>query len=277
MIGGKRHYCSGFWSVSGNLKYPAGHYSALLPKTLDMIAGGSLTFFGEDRETREKVQELCAGRDIAVDLVDLPLVDLPAWDLADRMVAACAAMRLDRFSRPAAMHAEKGVVHYWRDLTGSGAAAYRAMLAIWLSKVALAASVSRQQSGGVQTVWIDASIARINGMRENYDFTKAGMPAGRLCHYGSEMRYLGGPLPLSAGVMAADATTWPRIEVLFHDCAESAAGMAYGHDEETILSECVRREPAMFHCLGQPLPFNPRARKRGLAKRIAAVFRRRPA
>lgn len=276
-IGGRRHYCSGFWTVPGNRKYPAEHYAALLPRTLDMIAGASLTFFADEPDTFEKVRELSAARGIAVEPVEMPLASLPAWPLAERMVAACAAMRLDRFTRPEAMHAEKGVIHYWRDLTGSGAEAYRAMLAIWLSKVALAASVAGRQGDGVRTVWIDASIARVNGMRENFDFTGAAMPAGRLCHYGSRMRYFGGPLPLSAGVLAADAATWPRVEALFQDCAERAAGMAYGHDEETILAECVRREPGMFHCLGQPIPLDVLARKPGLAKRLKAALRRRPA
>jgi hypothetical protein len=274
---GKRHYCSGFWSLPENSKYPAEHYAALLPKSLDMIAGASLTFFAEDRETLEQVGVLCTGRDIAVNLVRIPLAGLPSWGLAARIVDACAAMRLDRFSRPDVMHAEKGVVHYWRDLTGSGAATYRGMLAIWLSKVALATTVARQQSDGVRTVWIDASVARFNGMRESHDFTRTGMPAGRLSHYGNEMKFLGGPLPLNASVLAADSATWSSIEALFNDCAESAAEMAYGHDEETILAECVRREPAMFHCLGQPFPLDRRARKRGIAKRIKSAFRRRPA
>ena len=65
------------------------------------------------------------------------------------------------------------------------------------------------------------------------------------------MRYLGGCLPVSAGFLLAQAADWYRL-VLVNDVASQSVVMSYGHDEETILGECWRRRPELFHCIGRP-------------------------
>ena len=66
------------------------------------------------------------------------------------------------------------------------------------------------------------------------------------------MRYMGQPLPINASYLSASAQVWLLVNEIFQDVASRAVAMPYGHDEETILGECQRHNPELFHCIGTP-------------------------
>jgi hypothetical protein len=70
--------------------------------------------------------------------------------------------------------------------------------------------------------------------------------------YGSDMRRYGRHLPLNASYISGPREQWQEFQQLFSQKAQLAAQMPYGHDEETILSECIREQPDWFHCIGMP-------------------------
>ena len=246
-------YCSGLWRVPGNAKNSTEHYNTLLPKTIDLLAGHALVFHSDDDEILSWVASLCQERDIKLSCRKISTRDLPGWDISSMLVSACAQMSLDRLARPKGFHYEKGVTHYWRDFKDSGPDTYRTLLAIWMSKISLAETAAAQCMATDLVVWVDASVSRFRGTRQNDDFSKVYMHPDKLNHYGSMMKQWGIPLPLNASVLGAKAVVWPTIARLFEDATQLAANMPYGHDEETILAECVRTRPDLFHCLGRPI------------------------
>jgi hypothetical protein len=244
-------YVSGYWSISGNQKRSGEHYNALLPRSLDLIRGQSLVFFTSGEAVSEWVSDLCAARSIQLQLKERQIEQLPAWRMAEQLVECCRRMQLDSWSRPDRFCGEKGMIHYWRDLKGSGAETFHRMHAIWLSKPALAAECA-QEATEDRLVWIDATVSRFNSSRNNWRFWLTANRVGRLSHYGSQMRRLGRQLPLNASYLSAPRTLWPRVRDLFAAVAEAAYAMPYGNDAETLFSECVQRHPEWFHCIGMP-------------------------
>ena len=248
---GERIYCSGYWPLPGNQKRERGHYDACLPLTIQMLEGSALHFYSSDDGVLERVEELCSVHRIAPRLVRMQLHELPAWDLADEFVRCCERMNLRVYGQLEGRVKDKGVRHYWRDLRGSGADAYRSLLAIWLSKVDLAASLAEGLAGDCVLSWVDASLARKNHGRVGWDFTKIAIPRGKFCHYSSKMSVYGSRLPLSAGFLGAEASTWRELAAIYVAMRQRLIAMPYGHDEETILSRCQAENPALFHCIDQ--------------------------
>ncbi|WP_068110205.1 hypothetical protein [Tropicimonas marinistellae] len=249
----QRLYCCGYWHVPGNTKNSVEQYERYLPRTLDMIAGGNLRFLSDDADLIEKIEGWCRDRAISVDTVVMDQAALPGAELALRLLAGCENMALDSIAKPPSYSGEKGMNHYWRDLVGSGKEAFHAMLAIWMSKVPLAAALAETSDPDQSVAWIDASIARFVGQRENDDFARVSTPVGKVSHYASPMRFLGARLPLNASFLSADVPTWAVLHEEFGRAADRAAAMPYGHDEETILADCVWRRPELFHCIGKPV------------------------
>lgn len=244
-------YVSGYWPLKGNQKYSLRHYQESLIKTLQMLRGEHLVFHSNSNSVLDQVMAL--GKNYSVEVLPLrrELHDLPNWDRSAAFVRCCERMQLDCWPHPQRVHAEKGVRHYWRDWKGSGAETYRSLLTIWLSKPELTyrAGVSHQ----VETVaWIDASVSRFNGQRTHWEFPKIHSQPGSIIHYASPMRYFGVPLPLNASYLAGSIEVWSVLVRVFNQVAEEAQAMAYAHDEETLLAECVRRQPELFHCIGLP-------------------------
>ena len=271
-------YCSGYWPVPGNQKRSFEHYANYLPQTLQMLAGARLWFYSSDADVLRQVSELSSNLDLELTTVLLEISQLPAWEIAADFVASCERMRLDLYGRPARRMKEKGVSHYWRDLVGSGPEAYRHVLAIWLSKVELTAALAERLEPGCTVAWVDASLSRKNHTRPCWEFHRCALPAGQLSHYPSQARIYGSTLPLSAGFLAADAPTWDRIRASFVAARASLVAMPYGHDEETILSMCLRNQPELFHCLQDEAtpPARPSGLRRsvGLLKRVRSLARR---
>lgn len=259
-----RLYCSGYWLVDGNKKRSREHYAALLRASLDMIQGEELVFYSSDDAQIELVQRLAENRLIAFTGVLLAVECLPARILAESLVAACQRMELDKVAMPpnfleGRFGREKGVAHYWRDLKGSGHLAYLDILTIWLSKISLASKLAHSGPADRPVAWMDVSVSRFSEIRENPNFHALNLPADKLSHYqDSGMRYCGEELPLNASFMSATAPVWARVEAEFRDAASRAATMAYGHDEETVLADCVWLKPDMFHCIGKKKAYDLR-------------------
>lgn len=250
--GSKRLYCSGYWPISGNTKRSQEHYAAYLPATLDIIHGQELVFYSNDNSYIERVHKLAEERGITFTGSFMEDSELPARDLAVQMVDACRGMNLDKFAKSSDLGSEKGVIHYWRDFVGSGEPVYRKLLSIWLSKVFLTSALAQGVETDRLTAWMDISVSRFQGRRENSGFQNLVLPADRLSHYGSAMRFYGVRLPLNASFLCGTGPVWSAVEEEFSDATNRATTMPYGHDEETVLADCVRRKPELFYCIGLP-------------------------
>ena len=275
-------YVAGYWRLPGNAKRPAEHYQEQIPRSLAMIAGQPLRLFHDDEETARHFAALCDPLGIALHAERIPVEALPAFAHAEAYVAACRAMPRAGAGAVPARNSEKGHVHYIRDLIGSGEATYRALLAIWLSKVALAARVAADPPAGAAFVaWMDVSVARFSGQRTNWDFPRQPFAPAALNHYASPMRYLGARLPLNASLMLATPEVWTEVALAFEAQLLASRSDAYAHDEETLLGLVHRRRPELFHTLGVPnvvleADAAPRSRRlvRALKRRLAAVVGR---
>lgn len=257
-----RHYISGYWPLAGNNKHPERHYLTLLPQTLAPLRASSLTFYSADPTVLERVMALSEHAGIRCEPRLRRVDDLPAWELAGALVEACERMNLEAWPMPRQFWREKGSKHYWRDYKGSGPAVYRQLLSIWLSKISLVADEARRHGNPFpqahtealpgSLAWIDASLSRCNRTRRRWRYWRVKDRPGRLSHYSSGMRCYGIPLTVQAGFLSAEGSVWPRLEALFLEVAAAAASMAYAHDEETVLAECRRRQPALFHTIDAP-------------------------
>ena len=264
-------YCSGLWNVPGNIKHSPDHYKRLLPRTLRIIRGSTLRFYSNDNKILEVVSALCAESNIVLEAKELAIESLPGWQLSDALVNSCKKMALNTFVWPNYNTNEKGAIHYFRDFEVGGAEVYRKLLAIWMSKIDLTTAFASEQKSQKPSAWIDASVARFNYGRENWNFGQVEIPSGKLAHYSSKMFFLGNRLPLNASFLSADAATWRLVEKEFRRSAEKATTMPYGHDEETILADCVWRQPDLFTCVGSPIPRGSRSPK--FLRRLAARLR----
>ena len=268
----RRSYCTGFWRVAENKKYGADHYHKYLPLTLDMIRGSNLIFHYESEQEVSLVRDLCAKRNISLTEVRLNLRDLPAFNMASEFVEACCGMKLDRFTTPPYHESEKGMIHFWRDLKGSGKTAYCEMLAIWLSKVPIATQIATSEAQDSPVAWIDVSISRFAGQRQNHDFHNLELPHQKLSHYASSMKFYGARLPLTASFLSATGPVWQQVSQEYSVSLDKALAMPYGHDEETVLADCVWRRPDLFHCVGLPYQLVNKSKSKRLISMMLRAF-----
>lgn len=246
-------YVSGYWPILGNVKRSTDHYSNELPQTLKMLRGSDLVFYSSSEEVLDWAQRLCMTYGVKMSPRICALDQMKAWDLAGRLVESCERMALASWDKPSSFSGEKGVVHYWRDLRGAGADVFRRLSTIWLCRTDLLARESALAPEYVQRLaWIDSTLARFNGQRSNWRFWMNSEPRNRVSHYSSPMRLYGRRLTYNGSYVSAPRAIWPEFAGLFHRVGAQAAEMAYGHDDETIVNECIRRRPELFHCLGVP-------------------------
>ena len=118
---------------------------------------------------------------------------------------------------------------------------------------------------------MDVSVSRFKDRSNVETFQQLKLPFDRLSHYGTLMRFYGVPLPLNASFLSANAPVWRDVEAEFAEAASRAKGMAYGHDEETILADCLWRRPELFHSIGSPDAVVPQSN----VKRILKAVRQR--
>jgi len=260
-------YCLGFWALPGNTKNSLNHYRHLLPQTLAMMRGANVLILHDDPEFEAEVTELARKNVVRLTSRQLPVTALPGWDVATQAVEACRTSALDLAGpRPASLGNEKGVVHFWRDLTDSGPEVYRAMLAIWLSKVPLVVALAIDNPFGTHWFgWADASVARFNGSRDHWNFAELALRPNRIAHYRNDMKMHGRVLPVNASVMLGDRPAWDRFSAVYSAALPACLAQAYGHDEETVIQAAHAQSPDLFECINPRLPLWRRAMQRLLA------------
>lgn len=246
-------FCAGYWLIEKNNKNSREHYVDHIPKSCRMIAGGRLVLFHDSPDVLAMFQKVCRQHDIQLADIRIPVEDLPTFPQSGGLLRQCEALALDRDPGAIPRYYEKGYNHYWRDYKGSGARAYRQMVAIWTSKIPLVTRVAERENpfGTDQFSWMDASISRFSRLRDNWDFTTHACPENALAHYGSVMRCFGRRIPVNASVMFAKAHVWRPVNDLFLQSVDEALSDVYAHDEETILARTHARDPSLFHCLGR--------------------------
>ncbi len=245
-------WCTGFWKVSGNTKRSLSHYLEYIPATCRLIRGGRLVVFHDDPEVLRYFEARAKPFSVQVEGRRMPLEDLPLYPQSARLLAGCAAMDIETLAAGERAWLEKGVNHFQREYRGSGDDAYRRIITIWMSKIALVDELARtDQSGATWFGWLDASVGRFNGRRANWDFTRVAYEAGRVHHYGNKMLYQGQPLPINASCLIAAAQDWARLNRRFQTALDAQLDLPYAHDEETILSHVHREDPQLFQLLGQ--------------------------
>lgn len=261
-------YCTGYWRMADNRKRSLVHYQRLVPRTMGMLAGRRLHLFCGDEEIAGQFAELAARYGVALTSEVIALGDLPTRDDLRPILDSCARLvAKGRGAAPVPVRREKATGHLWRDYQLSGPETFHDLLAVWTSKIPLLARLAAAQTDrAARLCWIDASVAKFNGRRTNWDFRAQRWPSGTLGHYGSPMRYRGAKLPLNASFLGAEAALWPQIDALFRAELRAHAGDGYPHDEETILSHVIAAAPGLFHRLG-----SPRRGIGGLPLRLAAL------
>lgn len=256
----QRLYVSGYWPLIGNQKRSQAYYEKLLPSTFSALQGQQLVFCSSSSILLEQMQEMSKKFQISMQPMLLPVDRLPGWDLSKDLADCCVNMKLDQWTAPNRFYGEKGVTHYWRDYKQSGYSIYRSMLAIWLSKVYLVERIA-SQSSCQYFAWVDASIARFCGQRTNWRYWLLPDDPFRVSHYAGLSRYYGRRLPLNASFLSASKSSWGLLSQAFSEVAKVASLLPYGHDEETIMSECVRSSPHLFRCIGKPYEILSRKEK----------------
>ena len=247
-------YCTGYWPVGGNAKRASAYYERYIPRTLRMIAGSRLIlFYGDDtiltffaRHAREHRVELHG--------IKIPIQALPAYPQAERLLAGCIAMKDGLYLADARMgKKEKGVKHYPRDYLGSGPENYKAIISIWMSKIALMAdhAVSANPFNTDCFAWIDASIARFKFSRSNWNFMRLSFAEDALYHYNNDTRCMGQRIAINASFLFAHKNVWREVGKLFQDQVAGALNEPYAHDEETILNRVVQSHPNLFRLAGR--------------------------
>ena len=248
----RRTFVSGYWKLPGNAKRSVDYYGRHFSQLLSVMREQHLIFYSDDEQILDDMASRAAESRVSLDARHLPVMQLPAFEQSESLAKSCSLMALDQWSRPSRTAGEKGVNHYWRDLKGSGLETYRQLLCVWLSKVPLMSSLASQMPSDHGLSWVDLTIMRFSHQRSNWRFWRVSDRPGCLSHYASPMRYMGQPLPINASYLSASAQVWLLVNEIFQGSASLASAMPYGHDEETILGECQRQNPELFHCIGAP-------------------------
>ena len=239
-------YCMGYWLVAENAKRPIDHYIALIPKTVEMLAGRRLVLFTDNSTISQFVSQCCLLHKVDLMCSVRSVFELPALEFARGIVHQTECYGRDR-PVPVDFQKEKGLLHYWRDFMGSGPHAYQRILAIWLSKVFLVHEIAqRNPFESSQFAWVDATVARFNTRRSNWNFVTLANRSETICHYGSRMRKLGQPLSLNASFLKGDQAAWSSLLKLYVSELACAVREQYPNDEETILHNVKAAHPQMF-------------------------------
>jgi hypothetical protein len=250
------NYTTAYLEIPGNSKNPPSHYQALAAQTFDLLKGGYVSVYSNCDWFID-----IASRQIDADRLYIQTIDvdeLPAHRHAKHLLEGwkkqCNSEIIRCYytgtngHRPTLASKEKGLVHYQRELETSGEQASLVMLAIWLSKLKLA--LHSQQASGFPAHWLawaDASLARCNYRRDQWNIRAIQPKPDALMHYASKMRYRGGIVGLRAGFLLAKPEIMKRVDEGFEDTLNSALEESYCHDEETLLHLLKLKQPELFY------------------------------
>lgn len=256
-------FCSGFWSIRGNAKRPLEHYQEMLPKTLHLLRGQNLVFFYGEEDILDLVRSHHATGQLLP--IRTEIEELPAYGLSEDYFESCKRQDNDRLRRLEKGN-EKGLIHYEREYRQSGEQAYRRIVTIWMSKLLLVERVMAENPFASEFFgWADASVARFNDKRTNWNFMNGRYANGHLYHYGNQMRYEGELCRLNASFMFGHRDAVSRVVDLYRSQLDASRRSDYAHDEETILNLVYRDNERLFRKIGDP---TRRARSRSRVQRI---------
>lgn len=247
-------YCMGYWAVEGNVKRSIDYYAAAAPETCEMIRGGNLILFHDGNRVADTILHAAKSNDIMVEEIEIPIENLPGYGVSDRLLRCCKRMSPEPVTRNNPANGEKGIIHYWREYRDSGESAYRKIIGIWMSKIPLVAkqAIDRNPFSTTRFTWIDVTVSRFTGARSNWAFMQAALPADKMSHYRSPMRFRRQQLPINASFMSAAEDVWGSVDALFERKLNASYDDDYAHDEETILGACHAAAPDLFHEIGRP-------------------------
>lgn len=225
-------YVSGLWLVDGNIKRQKEYYLKILPRTLFFLQDQNVVFYYED----ENIAKIVSGfRFNSLHLVKRSVDQLPKSAQSRTIAENIQSFDFDKFPHRCR---ERGLSHYKRDFIGSGPAVYRAMLAIWLSKIDFVCEqVDRNPCGTDHFCWVDASVARFcasRSMNQMINLPKSG--ACRVYVPRLPARFFGEPIKFNASFISGSAASWMSLRAEFD---RQLAGMVDGNypiDDEVVLT-----------------------------------------
>lgn len=228
--------------ISGNIKRNRDHYIDHLPKTLDLLKNKKVIFFYDDDEILEIVKasidtEYFVARKLLVS-------EMWAQQYIDQIVACSKKFKILSWAR---VKAEKGVVHYRRDLLGSGEEAYKSILTIWLSRIFIVTDIVIEENpfDTPNFAWVDASISRLRKSSAARIVDKTVVPDKVLMN-GSRMRYQGRRLNYSGGFILASLEDWKNFRGLFSRELLDSIQDTYPFDDEVLIHKISKKHGHLF-------------------------------
>ncbi len=248
----RSNFCTMFYRISGNEKRSLTHYIRLLPKTMKMLCGNILYLYCEDMEIAEAFAKEAEKWNVEIVVIEIPLEDLPTRQIIEPIITTCKNSSEADHAEAQNHPRDKGTRHYRRDFLGSGENAFRDLLTVWTSKISLARQAAEYEPEA-QMAWVDASVAKFNYSRTNWNFRELELPSCKISHYASPMFFGSSPLPINASFLSSSSKMWIKLEDLFLEQLKTSSVDGYIHDEETVLGLIVERYPEMFWVLGKPV------------------------
>lgn len=248
----RSNFCTMFYRISENEKRSLTHYIRLLPKTMKMLRGNILYLYCEDMEIEEAFAKEAEKWNVELIVIKIPLEDLPTRRIIEPIITTCKNSSEADHAEDQNHPRDKGTRHYRRDFLGSGENAFRDLLTVWTSKISLARRAAAHEPEA-QMAWVDASVAKFNYSRTNWNFRELEFPSCKISHYASPMFFGSSPLPINASFLSSTSKMWVKLEDLFLEQLKTSSVDGYIHDEETVLGLIVERYPEMFWVLGKPV------------------------
>lgn len=240
-------FCMGLWHINNNSKYPFTHYLEHIPRTMAMLRNANIVFFYEDDKILKYVRKHAATPNLIPKKV--PLVDLPTHIYADVYFQSCRMQDNAKLEQIEESCVEKGLVHYYRDFD-----AYKELFTIWTSKLFLLDSVMQENPFNTEYFsWVDASLARFNHKRPNWDFRKQDFSSEYVYLYGNVMRYMGEYCEYNASFIFGVKEKLSILVSLFKEQLECSRGSNYAHDEETLLHLIPREKRGLLCKIDRPV------------------------
>jgi hypothetical protein len=245
-------FCTGLWHLKKNTKKNFEKYLEILPQTLKLIEGGNL-IIASDTDAIFSIFEREAKKfSVRVQRQLMDINQLPFYADSAALLRCCQNM--GRYNWLTLFRVkDRGRKLYRREYGLGGAENYRAIISLWMSKTPLVQKFAIDQNpfGTTYSAWMDTSVSRFNGRRENWNFSEQSFGHGKFYHYGTKSWYKGQKMKINCSFMLAQNDTWPKVTNLFEECLRQSLNENYAHDDETIFNRVVKAHPELFEVIGQ--------------------------
>ena len=233
-------YVLGYWNIEENVKRSVEHYKHFMPRTLKMLGASKMVFFCNEDYWEDYFNNHVKSKNISV--IRIEIEELPTFELSKYYLQSCKNQKLEtKYWR------ERGIQHYSREYKQSGEESYLKVFSVWTSKIGLikkVIEVDPLQSN--RFAWVDVSLSRMNGKRNNWNFMSSNYNDNYIYHYNSKSKYLGVPISTSAGFLYGYKDMWKELILLYEDQIEKQKNSNYAHDEETLLEIIYRENKDLF-------------------------------